>query len=504
VKRSIALLLAIIFCFSCFTIGSSARGLGRYKVIADSLNFRAQPVSGAVITTLHFGDEIEVTEIKDGWGKAVWNGKTGWCSLRYLVYLDGEVYETSESGLDLIKGFEGFSKFAYWDYSQWTIGYGTRCEEGEYPDGITEEEAEALLRREVVSYELSVNSFLSYNGILLTQNQFDALVSLTYNIGSKWTNGSTLADYLINGIEKYTAEEISAAFGQYIHAGGEVIPGLVERRRREAEYFLSDEHFHSYKAQSGVEATCTSEGEMTYRCYCGAAYTKKLERTDHVASDFFVTLEPTKDSVGMKMARCVMCGEEMLHTEIPKIMSDINESAWYYEGAKYCITEGYITGTGEGLFAPSHTLTREQFVVMLARVADADLSKYKNGSFKDVKSSAWYSASVNWAAKCGYVKGVDDGSAFGVGRSITRQELCVMFYRFSEAKGLNVTPSYDMNRYSDHSDIASWAKKETAFAVSFGLMSSTSSDSLTFSPKMTVTRAQAAKIFMSFDNYRFS
>ena len=53
---------------------------------------------------------------------------------------DPVTLKTSEACIQFIKDHEGFSKFAYWDYGQWTIGYGTRCEKDEFPDGITEEE----------------------------------------------------------------------------------------------------------------------------------------------------------------------------------------------------------------------------------------------------------------------------------------------------------------------------------------------------------------------------
>ena len=52
--------------------------------------------------------------------------------------------KTSEECIELIKEFEGFQEMPFYDYSQWSIGYGTACEEDDYPDGITEEEADQL------------------------------------------------------------------------------------------------------------------------------------------------------------------------------------------------------------------------------------------------------------------------------------------------------------------------------------------------------------------------
>lgn len=502
-KKYISLLLILVLCLSSLPVRIFAEDASNYKVVTTALNLRAEPVSGTVVGALHYGDVIKVSEIRDGWVRTEFNGKQGWCSLRYLICLDTELLSVSEPGLDLIKGFEGFAKYAYWDYSQWTIGYGTRCEEGEYPDGITEAAAEELLRSAIVKYEEPLLAFLQYYKIEVTQNQFDALVSLTYNIGSSWTTSSTLASYLKEGIYNHSSEEITDAFCEYVHAGGEVVSGLVTRRKKEAEYFLSDEHFHSFKLQGEVKASCTEPGEGCYLCYCGESYTKVIPATGHKFSDLFVTVEPTKELPGLKISRCVVCSSDGETIQIPEIMPDINEKAWYFEGAKYCIIEGYITGNDKGLFLPSQALTREQFVVMLARVSGADVSAYKSSVFDDVKVGGWYAPYVAWAADKGYVKGVGDGSCFGVGQNITRQELCVMLFRYADSLKLDVGSDYDISLYTDYESIASWAQKEVAFAVSAGLMSSTDTGMPVFSPKMSVTRAQAAKIFMSFDNYKY-
>lgn len=158
----------------------------------------------------------------------------------------------SENGLSLIKEFEGFLQYAQWDYKQWSIGYGTGVDKNDYPDGITEEEADRLLRGVVINYEGYVNNFLSKYNIDVTQNQYDALVSLTYNMGNIWVDKSkvTIRDYLIDGISNHTEEEIKYAFGLWCMGGGQVLPGLVRRRAKEAELFLSDHDYREDTAQS--------------------------------------------------------------------------------------------------------------------------------------------------------------------------------------------------------------------------------------------------------------
>lgn len=147
----------------------------------------------------------------------------------------------SQTGINFIEAFEGFSKYAYWDHKQYTIGYGTKCEKNEYPNGITEKKAQELLTKTLPSYEGYVNTFLSKHKIKITQNQFDALVSFTYNFGNVWSssNDFTLRTYLIKGISKYSNKEITKSFTNWSNAGGVRSEGLFNRRKAEAKLFLS-------------------------------------------------------------------------------------------------------------------------------------------------------------------------------------------------------------------------------------------------------------------------
>ena len=166
--------------------------------------------------------------------------------------LEAASNQISENGIALIKGFEGYSQYAYWDSSQWTIGYGTGVtSKNTYPDGITESEADRLLRNVVIRYEGYVQTFLNKYNISVTQNQYDALVSFTYNLGNVWKYSSevTIRTYLINGISNYTDQQIKDAFKLWCKSGGSVLPGLLIRREKEAELFLSDKHTEELKGE---------------------------------------------------------------------------------------------------------------------------------------------------------------------------------------------------------------------------------------------------------------
>ena len=149
---------------------------------------------------------------------------------------------TSQNGIELIKSFEGCRLTAYKAVSSeqyYTIGYGHYGSDVYAGMTITQEQAENMLKNDLPKYEGYVNTFLNNNGVVINQNQFDALVSFTYNLGNVWVSTPTfqLKTILCNGYENYSSEEITTAFTNWNKSGGKVLDGLTRRRRAEAELF---------------------------------------------------------------------------------------------------------------------------------------------------------------------------------------------------------------------------------------------------------------------------
>jgi lysozyme len=144
----------------------------------------------------------------------------------------------SDSGLRLIKGFEGYHRrlpngdcIAYkCPAGVWTLGYG--CTEG-IREGMvwTQEQAENALRHEIAKFEAAVMRLVT---VPINQNQYDALVSFAYNCGEGALARSTLLKRLNAG----DYEGAARCFAQWNKGGGRVLPGLVTRRAREASLFL--------------------------------------------------------------------------------------------------------------------------------------------------------------------------------------------------------------------------------------------------------------------------
>ncbi|HGG8841610.1 MULTISPECIES: lysozyme [Enterobacter] len=145
--------------------------------------------------------------------------------------------QTSDKGIALIKEFEGCKLTAYQDsVGVWTIGYGwTQPVDGKpIRAGMTikQETAERLLKTGLVSYESDVSRLVKVG---MTQGQFDALVSFTYNLGARSLSTSTLLRKLNAG--DYTGA--AAEFMSWNKAGGKALKGLTRRREAERTLFLS-------------------------------------------------------------------------------------------------------------------------------------------------------------------------------------------------------------------------------------------------------------------------
>lgn len=140
----------------------------------------------------------------------------------------------SENLIAVLKQLEGFSANAYVSGGQWSIGYGTAGSPGQT---ITEAEADKALRDHLKAVEDKLNAFDAGWNLKLTQQQFDALASLSYNVGTGWMNTSGRLRDAITG----KASEDKFLFGMSLWAnnGTSPDPGLLQRRMAEADIYLN-------------------------------------------------------------------------------------------------------------------------------------------------------------------------------------------------------------------------------------------------------------------------
>ena len=286
----------------------------------------------------------------------------------------------SDDCIEFIKAHEGFADSVYDDGTGWYIGYGSAVSREDYPDGLTEEEAEALLREKMDGFADYVNSFLGKYNVTVTQGQFDALCSMTYNFGPSWLNtANRLPSYLANGIENYTERQIVNAFAAWCHIGGEISEGLLKRRIAEAKMFLFDDY--SFDTSDWVWLALDSDGgeiESDVSCFERGESYGALPETTRRGYDF----------AGWYTAS----GAELTGSDIASRSQSVT-ARWVKSGS----TQPETPESPETPDTPETPERNEPAV--------------PNGEmFSDVPVSAWFSSYVNELAEAGVVSGYPDGS----------------------------------------------------------------------------------------------
>jgi len=168
------------------------------------------------------------------------------------------------------------------------------------------------------------------------------------------------------------------------------------------------------------------------------------------------------------------------------LFDDLQDSLWANEAIVFLNTKGIIKGVADKKFSPSDGLTREQAakIICLAFKIGASV---KTKGFMDVEAGGWYSPYISDAASAGVLNGISD-TMFGVGQSITRQDLAVMIYR-----ALGTQQESNVVGFSDVGEISSYAKEAVNYLNGLGIISGYEDGS--FRPNNFITRAEAAQLF---------
>ncbi len=341
-------------------------------------------------------------------------------------------YAYSDTAVEVIKRYEGFTESRYWYAGVAYIGYGSNYADavkvlGEDCEPITEAQAEQVTRYQLAENDKYLSAFLKNNGIVVNQNQYDALVDFTYN-GIGWMyykndDGSwcLLKQMLLDDPSTWTRERTVEAFGAWVKDGnGNVLPGLVKRRAEDAELFLSDE--------------------------------EKPNETGY---------------------------------------TDVKTSQWYYEYVLEAKEKGLMNGMGDGTFRPDDTLTRAQLVKALANYDGAELPETAKSDFTDVADGEWYTPAIVWAAENGYVNGMGGGT-FHPDETVTREQICTILSRYFAKKQADYPITE--RTFTDEDTISAYALEHVRYCAGIGLIAGMGDG--TFAPQAGTTRAQAATILV--------
>jgi len=168
---------------------------------------------------------------------------------------------------------------------------------------------------------------------------------------------------------------------------------------------------------------------------------------------------------------------------------DLDSVMWASEAILALADKGIVNGKGDKMFAPEDTITREEFAKILVNVMKLDQGQNISNSFNDVNENEWYFRYVNIAKDAGVLSGIGDGK-FGVGASITREDMVVMLHNALKKKSVKM--SSENVKFEDAAEISDYAIQAVAALYNLGAVNGVSETR--FMPKETATRAQAAKV----------
>lgn len=174
-------------------------------------------------------------------------------------------------------------------------------------------------------------------------------------------------------------------------------------------------------------------------------------------------------------------GDTVKVVDNSKTFDDVSDNYWGAEAVAFASSRELFAGTSATTFAPETAMTRAMIVTVLARFEGVDTTT----------GSTWYEAGRQWAMQ----NGVSDGTNMDQG--LTREQLATMLYRYAQSKGYDTTQGgMAVREYADFKQISDYAVEAMTWAVNTGLISGTSTTTL--SPQGLATRAQVATILMRF------
>ena len=168
------------------------------------------------------------------------------------------------------------------------------------------------------------------------------------------------------------------------------------------------------------------------------------------------------------------------------VFNDIESVSWARDSIEALARRGVINGKADKIFAPNDTVTREEFVKMVVLALNIT-AEDTSCDFTDVRDDAWYKEYVGKAVRSGLVNGRGDGT-FGVGESITRQDIAVILWNGIKSKA----ESKSAAEFIDNDDVSDYAKEAVNAMRYLNIIDGY--DDNTFRPNNAATRAEAAKL----------
>lgn len=170
--------------------------------------------------------------------------------------------------------------------------------------------------------------------------------------------------------------------------------------------------------------------------------------------------------------------------------TDIN-GHWAKDDILFVANRGLMTGTSTTKFSPNGSMTRGMFVTALGRLADADISTYKQPSFTDVKADAYYMGYIEWGVKNNILVGIGGGK-FNPDGLVTREQMAVIMDRYATTIGFKLPEVHAQNTFADNTKIGTWAAPSVKRIQMAGIIQGKGNN--LYDPQGTATRAEVSAV----------
>lgn len=304
--------------------------------------------------------------------------------------INGQTMSYSDGLVDYIKRGEGYRAMPYASGGNWLIGYGCIINSpSDYPNGISEAGAEALLRSKMDLFAKAIRSqLLDRYGVRMTQGQFDALCGLSYSVGTSWLSPSNrLPSMFIQGLENYSEQEIATAFSVWCHVGSTANTALLRRRSIELDMFFNDRYedradqfrWLILDANGGTNEYSdvamfragASYGTLPRPSRSGYSFTgwktadgRILRTTDTVTENLYVSATWAQGEAAVP-PDAQETPQELLRSPFP----DVSVDAWYARDVIALAENGVVSGYDDGCFHPDRDVTWGQVLKLVLLAA---------------------------------------------------------------------------------------------------------------------------------------
>ena len=322
-------------------------------------------------------------------------------------------------------------------------------------------------------------------------------MNLSENALGKMVSGE-VKHLTVNGSFVKAVFDKNAVFGIKKQSKGDVSVTIIPMKKlsKEAEKLIGNRSVYDISLSNGNGKKITDFGNGTATVFLSY----QLEKTETIGGLYAVYVDEKERAFRIDpSAYDVNSGSVIFATNhlsvygvgytAPSQRFDDTKKHWAKDFIDYVVGRGLLDGSRENKFYPNEKMTRGMLVTALGKLAGVNVKKYETNSFTDVQNDSFYHPYIEWAYSKGVVYGIGD-ETFAPDKSITREEMAVIFERYAKVMGCKIPVTREASVYEDKEQIGTEYRESVKAMQQAGIMMGI--DGNKFNPKGNATRAEVS------------